>query len=80
MKYNFSLSNGSDSCLYNHIGATVHAFTHDRCGIRTRTDAATSPSIAMYVVLTYCATEASPKKEAQIAKLKDYGHNSALCL
>ena len=26
-------------------------------GIRTRTDAATSPNIAIYVVSTYCATE-----------------------
>ena len=42
--------------------------------------AATSPSIAMYVVLTYCATEASPKTEAQIVQLKDYGHHSTLRL
>ena len=34
----------------------------------------------MYVVITYCVTEASPKKEAQIAQLKDYGHHSTLRL
>ena len=39
-------------------------------GIRTHTDAATSPSIAMYGVSTDCATETSPKKEAQIARIK----------
>ena len=32
-----------------------------------RKDAATSPSIAMYVVLTYCTTKASQTNEAQIA-------------
>ena len=76
MTYNFSLSNGSDS-LYNQTGNIIHAFTHDGRGIRTRTDAATSPSTAVYV-LTYCATEASPK--AQIAQLKDYSHHSTLRL
>ena len=40
--------NGSDSRLYNHTGDTIHAFTHDGRGIRIRTDAARSPSIAMY--------------------------------
>ena len=39
-------------------------------GIRTRTDAATSPSTAMYGVSTDSATETSPKKEAQIAQIK----------
>ena len=38
------------------------------------------PSIAMYVILTYCATEASQKNEAQIVQLKDYGHHSTLRL
>ena len=33
-------------------------------------DAATSPSIAKYGASTYCATETSPKKEAQIAQIK----------
>ena len=36
---------------------------------RTRTDEATSPNIAMYVLSIYCATETSPKKEAQIAQI-----------
>ena len=42
-------------------------FCHVGCRNRTRTDAATSPNIAMYVVLTctYCATE-----EAQIAHIR----------
>ena len=70
MNYVLSLSNGSDSCLYNHTGDIIHAFFHDRRGIRTRTDAATSPSIAKYGASTYCATETSPKKEAQIAQIK----------
>ena len=30
MNYNFSLSNGSDSCLYNHTGDIIHPFTHTR--------------------------------------------------
>ena len=71
MNYNFSLSNGSESRLYNHTRDIIHVFTQDGRGIRTRMDAATSPSIAMYVVLTYCATEVSPKEEDQIVKLKD---------
>ena len=54
----------------SHIGDIIHVFVHDRCGIQTRTDAGTSPSIAMYVVSTYCATETSPEKEAQIAQIK----------
>ena len=49
-------------------------------GIRTCMDTATSPSIAMYVILTYCATEASPKKKAEIAQLKVYGHHRTLRL
>ena len=57
MNYNFSLSNGSDSCLYNHTGDIIHVFTHDGRGIRTRTDVALWPSIVMYVALPYCATE-----------------------
>ena len=56
MNYKFSLSNGSDSHLYNHTGDIIHVLTHDGRGIRTRTDVATSPSIAMYVVLTYAAS------------------------
>ena len=55
------LSNGSDSRLYNLTGDIIHAFTRVGRGIRIRTNAATSPSIAMYVVLTYFAIEASPK-------------------
>ena len=44
-------------------------FVHGRRGIGTLTDAAMSPTMAMYVVSTYCATETSPKKEAQIAQI-----------
>ena len=62
MNSNFSLSNGSDSCLYNHIGGITHVSTHEGRRIQIRTGAATSPRIAMYVVLTHCATKASPKK------------------
>ena len=76
MNYNFSFSNGSNSHLYNYIIDLIHVFTHGGRGIRTCTDAATSPSIAMYVVLTYCAAEASTKK----AQSKHYGHHSTLCL
>ena len=65
MNYNFSLSNGRDTRLYNHTGDIIYAFTQDGRGIRTRMDAATSQSIAMYVVITYYATEASPEKEAK---------------
>ena len=39
MNYNFFLSNGSDSRLYNHTGDIINAFSHDGRGIRTRTDA-----------------------------------------
>ena len=46
-----------------------HAFFYDWRWIRTGTDAATSPSIAKYGASTYCATETSPKKEAQIAQI-----------
>ena len=63
MNYNVSLSNESDSCLYNRTGDIIHAFTHDGREIRTRTDAATSPSIAMYFVLTYSAAETFKKKK-----------------
>ena len=55
------------------IRSTIFNFNklvHDGRGIRTWTDAATSPSIAMYVVSTICVTETSPKKEAQIAQIK----------
>ena len=71
MNYNFSLSNGSSYCLYNPTEDIIHSFTHDGRGIRTRTDATTSPIIAMYIVLTFCTTVASPKMEAQLAQLKD---------
>ena len=33
-------------------------------------DAGTSPSIAMYVVSTYYATETSPEKEVEITQIK----------
>ena len=66
MNYVFSLSNGSDY----HTGDIIHVRFHDGRGIRTRTDAATSPSIAKYSASTYYATETSPKKEAQIAQIK----------
>ena len=70
MNYVFSLSNGNDSCLYNHTGDIIHAFFHDWRGIRTRVEAATSPSIAKYGASTFCAIETFPKKEAQIAQIK----------
>ena len=70
MNYKFSVSNGSDSRLYNHTGDTIHAFTHDGRGFRTRTDEATSRSVAMYVVLTYCATEASRKNGSSNSTIK----------
>ena len=38
------------------------------------------PSIAMYVVLTNCATEASQKKGSSNSTYKDYGHHSTLHL
>ena len=47
------------SSVMNNTGDIIHEFTHDGREIRTRTDAATSPSITIYVGLTYCATEAS---------------------
>ena len=40
VNYNFSLSIGSDSHLYNHTGDIIHAFTHVGHGIRTCTYAA----------------------------------------
>ena len=64
-----SLTNGSGTCLFNHTGDISHAIVHGR-GVRTRLDAATSPSIAMYGISTDCATETSPKKEAQIVQIK----------
>ena len=49
----------------------IHAFTPNGGGIRTLSNAVTSPSTAMYVVLTYCANEVSPIiKKAQIAHIK----------
>ena len=45
------------------------SFFHGGRGIRTRMDEAMSPSIAMYVALTFCALETSLKQEAQIAQL-----------
>ena len=59
MNDNVSLNNGFDSCLYNHIGDITHAYSHVERRIQTQKYTATSPSIAMYVVLTYCATETS---------------------
>ena len=73
MNFVFSLGNGIDCRLFSHTGDIIHVFAHDARGIRTCTDAATSPSIAMYVVSTYYATETSSKKED-----KDYGHHSTL--
>ena len=71
MNYVFSVSNGGDTCLPNHYGyIIIHAFIHGGSSMRTRTDAAMSPSIAMYAVSTCCATKTSPKKEAQIAQQK----------
>ena len=74
-----SLSNGSDTCLYNNTGDIIHVFVHG-VGffihsfplnlLKIPTDAATSPSTAMYGISTDCATETSPKKEAQIAQIK----------
>ena len=48
----YELCNGGGTCLYNHTGDIIHAFVHGGCGIRTRTDAATLPNIAMSVVST----------------------------
>ena len=50
--------------VFSAILYIIHVFVYDACGIRTCTDAATSPSFAMYVVSTYWATETSHKKEA----------------
>ena len=52
--------------FYNHSGEIIHAFNHVERGTQTRTDAETSSSIAIHMVLTYLATEKSPKKEVQI--------------
>ena len=75
--YAFSLGNGSDCRLFSHTGDVIHVFGHCKRGIRTHMDAATSPSIAMYVVSTYCATETSPKGSSN-STAKDYGHHSTL--
>ena len=53
-----------------HVRYRTILFFHGGRGIRTRTDAATSSSIAMYGVSTDCATETSPNKKAQIAQIK----------
>ena len=50
----------------------MHLFMAD-VGIRTRTDAATSPSIAMYGVSTDCA-----KKGSSNSTDKEFGHHSTL--
>ena len=39
MNYNFSISNGSASRLFNHTGDMIHAFAHGGLGIRICTDA-----------------------------------------
>ena len=70
MNYAFFLGNGRDWRLFSHTRDIIYVFVHDKREIRTHTDEATSPSIAMYVVSTYCATENSPEKEAQIAQIK----------
>ena len=72
MTYAFSLGNGSDSRLFSHTGDIIHVFVHGGREIQTLMDAATSPSIRMYVISIYCATDPPPqtKKEAQIAKIK----------
>ena len=79
MTYVCSLSNGGGTCLYNHTGDIIHAIVHDERGIRTRMDAATSPSTAMYVVSTYCATETSLQKRSSNSTDKDYDHHSTIC-
>ena len=62
----------------SHTGDIIDALFHDWRGIRTRTDAATSPSIAKYGASTYCATETSPKKGSSNSTDKDYGLYSTL--
>ena len=61
MDYAFYLGNGSDCCLFSHTEVTIYVFVHEGRGIQTRNDAATSPSIVMYVVSTKCATETKKK-------------------
>ena len=48
-----------EATLVSHTGDIIHAFFHDCRGIRTRTDAATSPSIAKCGASTDGATETS---------------------
>ena len=80
MTYAFSLGNGSDSRLFSHTGDIIHVLVHGGREIQTLMDAATSPSIRMYVISIYCATEPPPppnKKGSSNSKDKDYGHHSA---
>ena len=66
----FFLGNGRNWRLFSRTRDIIHVFVHNKHEIRTHTDAATSPSIAMYVVSTYCPTENSTEKDAQIAQIK----------
>ena len=63
----FPLSNAGDTCLYH-----TDAFTHGRRGIRTRTDAATSPTVLRCTSsLPTALPKLHPKKEA----VQTYTHN-----
>ena len=56
--------------IFRYLFFTDNFIRHE---IRTHTDAATSPSIVMYVTLTYSAIEASPKTGSSNSAYKDYG-------
>ena len=58
------VGNPEDRFSYNEANIN-HVFVLDGRGSRTRTNAATSPNIAIYVVSTYCATETT-----EIAQIK----------
>ena len=78
---NISLSNGSDTRLYNHAGDITHAFAQAGRGIRARVDAATSLGIEMYVVLTYSLRYRDFQKQGNSnSAYTEYGHHNTLCI
>ena len=56
--------------IYTRVGGKSKTFLDNKF---IPVDAAISPSIAIYVVLTYCATEASLKGSSN-STYKDYGN------
>ena len=70
MNYVFSLSSGSDSCLYNHTGDVIDAFFSTDVGFEPVRTRRRHLALQRTAHLSTALPKFPLKKEAQIAQIK----------